>query len=177
MLSEDRSVDENKAFLITPSGQVSEYLKNNLTPGDNHILGDGKVLMQKSKHGMLATIICQDTHTLSFVRQAGKANADIVLIPNHNWQSITPYVAIMPHFRAIEHGFSIIRADYHGLSNAVDFHGNVLAHMNDFTTEQRIMIVDMPTKGIQTLYSYIGDVFAWLCILGFLFLSYQRCCD
>jgi hypothetical protein len=32
-----------------------------------------------------------------------------MLIPNHNWQSITAYVATMPIFRAIEHGFSMMR--------------------------------------------------------------------
>jgi len=174
MLSEDRTDDENKAFLITPSGQVSEYLKNHLTPGDNHVLGDGKVLIQDSDFGKLATIICQDTHSLNFVRQAGKANIDIILIPNHNWESITPYVAIMPIFRAIENGFSMVRADYHGLSNAVDYHGNILSQMNDFTTEERIMIADIPTKGIKTIYSIIGDSFAWLCVLGFLTMIWLR---
>jgi apolipoprotein N-acyltransferase len=168
MLSEDRTVDENKAFLITPSGQVSEYLKNYLVPGDNHILGDGKVLIQDSDYGKLATIICQDTHWPNFVRQAGKANVDIIFIPNHNWESTTPYVARMPSFRAIENGFSMIRADYHGLSTAVDYHGNTLSQMNDFTTEERIMIADIPTQGIGTIYSQIGSIFAWLCVIGLL---------
>ena len=66
----------------------------------------------------------------------------------------------MPIFRAIENGFSMVRADYHGLSNAVDYHGNILSQMNDFTTEERIMIADIPTEGIKTIYSIIGDSFA-----------------
>lgn len=171
VLSIDRTKDENKAFLISPSGQVSEYKKNHLTPGDNHILGDGRMLIQDSTYGKLGTIICQDTHTLNFVRQAGQADVDLMLIPNHNWESITPYVATMPIFRAIEHGFSMMRADYHGLSNAVDFHGNVLAELNDFTSEERIMYADIPTKGITTVYSRIGDIFAWLSVIGFLGLT------
>lgn len=170
MLSEDRTADENKAFLIDPSGHASEYLKNHVVPGDNHIVGDGKVLIQDSDYGKLATIICQDTHVIPFVRQAGKAHVDIMLLPNHNWESITPYVARMPIFRAIENGFSMVRADYHGLSNAVDYHGNILAQLNDFTTEERMMIADIPTKGITTVYSIIGDSFAWLCVLGFLMM-------
>lgn len=168
MLSEDRSVDENKAVLIDPSGDASEYLKNHLVQGDSHILGDGKVLIQDSDYGKLATIICQDTHSPNFVRQAGKANVDMMLIPNHNWESNTPMAARMPTFRAIENGFSIIRADYHGLSNAVDYHGNILSQMNDFTTEERIMLADIPEQGVNTIYSQIGDVFAWLCIFGVL---------
>jgi len=170
MLSEYRSVDENKAVLIDPSGDTSEYLKNHLVFGDNHILGDGKVLIQDSDYGKFAAIICQDTHSPNFVRQAGKANVDIILIPNHNWGAITPLVARMASFRAIENGFSMIRPDYHGLSTAVDYHGNILSQMNDFTTEDRIMIADIPKQGIKTVYSQIGDIFAWLCVFGFLIM-------
>jgi len=32
------------------------------------------------------------------------------------------------------------------------------------------MISDIPIKGAKTIYAYIGDVFAWLCIVGFLIL-------
>jgi len=76
----------------------------------------------------------------------------------------------MASFRAIENGFSMIRADYHGLSTAVDYHGNILSQMNDFTTEERIMIADIPKQGIKTVYSQIGDLFAWLCVFGFLIM-------
>ncbi len=27
---------------------------------------------------------------------------------------------------------------------------------------------DVPTKGIKTIYTYIGDLFAWLCVIGLL---------
>ncbi|GAI87741.1 unnamed protein product, partial [marine sediment metagenome] len=27
---------------------------------------------------------------------------------------------------------------------------------------------DVPTKGVKTIYSTIGDSFAWLCVLGLL---------
>ncbi|MDL1979189.1 MAG: hypothetical protein LWX52_14040, partial [Deltaproteobacteria bacterium] len=84
------------------------YLKNHLVFGDNDILGDGKVLIQDSDYGKLATIICYD-------------------------------------------------ADYKGLSTAVDYHGNILSQMNDFTTEDRIMIADIPKQGIKTVYSQIGS--------------------
>jgi apolipoprotein N-acyltransferase len=156
---------------------VSEYLKNYLVADDNHILGDGIVLIQDSDYGKLASIICQDTHSPGFVRQAGKVNADIILIPNHNWEAINPLAARMASFRAIENGFSMIRADYHGLCTAVDYHGNILSQMNDFTTEERIMIADIPKQDIKTIYSQIGDFFAWLCVLGFLsmiWLSFSK---
>ncbi len=167
VLSEDRSVDENKVVLIDPLGHTSEYLKNHLTYGDNHILGDGRVLIQDSPYGRLASIICLDADYPDFVRQAGKSNVDIMLIPSQAWEEITPMHARMATFSAIENGFSMIRDDYHGLSTAVDYHGNLLSQMNDFTTEERIMIADLPKQGTRTIYSRVGDVFAWLCVVGF----------
>lgn len=158
--------DENKAIIITPEGEISEYLKNHKVAGDEHIFGDGKVLIQDSAYGTLASVICYDVDFPSFVRQAG--NADIMLVPSHDWDGITPIHTRMAHFRPIENGFSMIRADYHGISSAVDYHGNILAQMNDFTTEDRIMIADIPMTGIKTIYSQIGDLFVWLCVLGLL---------
>ena len=169
VLSEDRTADENKAVLIDPSGEASEYLKNHAVPGDDHILGDGSVLVRDSNHGRLAMFICQDTHIPRFIRQAGRADVDIALVPNHNWASITPTAARMASFRAIENGFSMIRPDYHGLSTAVDYHGNLLASMDAFSTDERIMFADLPTEGLRTIYSRVGDIFAWLCVLSFAF--------
>ena len=76
----------------------------------------------------------------------------------------------MASFRAIENGFSMIRPTGNGLSVAVDYHGNVLSQLNDFTTEDVVMIVDIPKHGVKTVYSQIGDFFAWLCVLGFLIM-------
>ena len=173
MLSTDRSVDENKAVLVSPSGQMSEYLKNHAVIGDSHILGDGRVLLEDSPYGRLAAMICYDADYPSFVRQAGRANVDLMLMPYHDWRAITPLHANMASFRAIENGFSMIRADYKGLSTAVDYHGNILSQMNDFTTDERVMIADLPSHGITTIYSQIGDLAAWLCVLGFCTLAWS----
>lgn len=104
------------------------------------ILGDGKVLIQDSDYGKLATIICYDAAYPNFVRQAGKANVDSMLIPVHDWEAITPLHAGMASSRAIENGFSMIRVDHKGLSTAVDYHGNILSQMNDFTAPQLLLL-------------------------------------
>jgi len=118
VLSEDRKHDENKAYLITPEGETIEYLKNYLTPGDNHLRGDGKILVHDSEYGKLGLIICQDAHYVNFVKQAKEV--DIMIILNHNWESITPYYAKMTFYRAIEQGFNVISAAYHGHSGTLD---------------------------------------------------------
>jgi apolipoprotein N-acyltransferase len=44
----------------------------------------------------------------------------------------------------------------------------MLSQLDNFTTDERVMLADLPTEGIQTVYAFIGDTFAWLCIFGFL---------
>ncbi|MCK4937309.1 MAG: hypothetical protein KAR85_01750, partial [Methanosarcinales archaeon] len=121
-------------------------------------------------YGKLASVICYDADFPNYVRQAGKANADLMLIPSDDWEAITPLHARMASFRSIENGFSMIRPTFEGLSIAVDYHGNILSQMNDFTTEDVVMIADVPKQGIKTIYSQIGDLFAWLCVFGFLIM-------
>lgn len=166
VVAEDDPDDQNKAVVISPTGDMSEYLKNYRTPGDAHVLGDGTVQVWPSEYGRLGTIICKDFEYPAFVRQAGMAGVDIMLIPSHNWEAIDRYHARMAHFRAIENGYSMISATYHGTSTAVDFHGNLRGQMNDFTTEERILFADVPTRGMRTIYAVIGDAFSWLCGLA-----------
>jgi apolipoprotein N-acyltransferase len=104
------------------------------------------------------------------VRQAGKADVDVMLIPAQDWAEITPMHGRMPTLGAIENGYSLIRNAYHGISIAVDFHGKTLAQLDNFTTDERTMIADLPTEGLPTVYSRIGDLFAWLSIGGLLAL-------
>jgi apolipoprotein N-acyltransferase len=168
MVAKDRTRDENKLTLVSPDGETSEYLKNHKVAGDDHILGDGKVLFEDSPYGKLALLICYDADFPAFVRQAGRADADVMLIPAQDWAEITPLHGRMPTLGAIENGYSLIRNAYHGVSIAVDYHGKMLSTLDNFTTDERVMIADLPTQGIPTLYSRIGDLFAWLCVAGFL---------
>ena len=54
-----------------------------------------------------------------------------------------------------------------GISFVVDFEGKILAQMDSGKTEDGIMYADVPTKGVKTIYSIIGDLLGWLCVLGF----------
>ncbi len=77
----------------------------------------------------------------------------------------------MAAITAIGNGFSIIRPTFEGLSIAADYQGRVLAAMDDFTTEEVVMIADVPMEGVTTIYSQIGDLFAWLCVVGFVAIA------
>lgn len=160
---------ENKVILIDPSGSIMwEYLKTHPVPGDIDTPGDGQVPTQDTPYGRIASVICFDVDFPSLVRQAGRADADLMLVPADDWLAIDPLHTHVAVFPAIANGFSMIRSTFEGLSIAVDYQGRVLAAMDDFTTEDVVMIADVPTEGVATIYSRIGDLFAWLCVVGFL---------
>lgn len=162
---------ENKAVLIDPSGQiVFEYLKANATPGSTDKEGDGQIPIADTPFGRLSTAICYDMDFTGLIHQAGKANVDIMLVPAWDWKDIDPLHTRMAVFRAIENGFSMVRQTGQGLSAAVDYQGRVLASMDHFTTNDFTMIAQVPTRGVKTVYSVIGDLLAWLSMLGLLFI-------
>ena len=48
---------------------------------------------------------------------------------------------------------------------AIDYLGRVIAYQDFFTTSNRIMVVDVPVEGVETIYGRLGDWFAYFTIL------------
>ena len=158
---------ENKALWIAPSGDILwEYFKARPVPGEPVVDGEDKVAILDTPYGTIASVICFDMDHPALIRQAGQADADLMLVPTNDWEEAKLMHKQMAVFRAIENGFSLVRATGSGLSAAADYQGRSLAVMDQFATEERLMIADAPTQGTTTLYALIGDLFAWLCLAG-----------
>ncbi|GAC1350358.1 MAG: apolipoprotein N-acyltransferase [Ktedonobacteraceae bacterium] len=166
---------KDEAVLLDPTGNVVwTYEKTHLVPfGEQGLIvpGDGKVPTVESPYGRLAGVICFDADFPSTMRQAGQARADLMLVPGDDWQAIDPYHTYDATFRAIENGFSEVREASKGLSMTVDYEGRVLAASDYYTTDQQIMVAYVPVHGVRTIYATIGDLFAWLCIIGLVALT------
>ena len=165
---------ENKSILINPDGKVEwQYVKYNLVPGlETAKIKRGKPVLPfvQTPYGIFSTAICHDCDFPRYILQAGRGGADVLLNPTLDWKETTPLHTNMTVFRAVENGFSIMHPAGDGLSIAVDYHGNVLAVKNDFMTKNDIMFADIPVKGVRTIYSYTGDLFAWLCFIGLILI-------
>jgi apolipoprotein N-acyltransferase len=158
---------ENKVVVIGPTGDVvCTYLKRHRPPGEPMVLGDRKLPVVNTPYGKISTAICIDTYFPNFVRQAGKAGVNLMFTPSKSWKGITPQFTYAATFRAVENGFSLVDCVNDGLSIAVDYHGRTVAAANYFTSNEQVMIADVPMKGVTTIYSQIGDFFAWCCIIG-----------
>lgn len=77
----------------------------------------------------------------------------------------------MANFRAIEQGVNLIRQTSRGLSAAFDYQGRRLAALDHFQTVDYAMVSEVPTRGVRTVYSLLGDWFAWACLAGLAVLT------
>ena len=123
-------------------------------------------------NGRLGSAICFDLDFPQLLAQAGRLGTDVLLAPSNDWRDIDPWHTHMATFRAVEQGFNLVRQARSGLSMAVDYQGRALAQMDDFGSPDREMTAYVPTRGVRTVYSRIGDAFAWVCLFGLAILLF-----
>ena len=104
--------------------------------------------------------------TADFIRQAGQNEADLLILPVNEWNSIKNIPFQMHVFRAIENGVPLVRAAASGLSAAIDPWGRVLSLSDFYAAGDRTMTAQVPIGRVPTLYARTGDWFSWLCVAG-----------
>lgn len=162
---------ENKIVWISPKGQILfSYNKARPTPGEGKY-GDGYLKYFDSPYGRISSAICFDMDFPSLINQVSKMDIDIMMVPANDWKEIAPYHTYVSSFRAIEHGFNMVRSVSNGFSASFNFKGQLLSSMDYFKTNELVLYSDVPTKGQNTIYSLLGDYFAWICILYFVIIS------
>ena len=169
---------ENKLVVIAPSGDViinhdkygATFLYSMMGAG---AALQGKYALQTAQtpYGTITGGVCWDADFPMTMKQAGKHQASLILVPIGDPSGPGATLHAQMHvFRAIENGASLVRHDYDtGFSLAVDPYGRVLAMVNVSKAAEPVLVAQVPTEGVFTLYPVIGDVFAWLSVLGLVF--------
>jgi apolipoprotein N-acyltransferase len=165
---EDRP-SQVKLIITDPAGEVVlEHTKYGGAMIEGFEPGDGILRAVDTPYGTLSGLICWDTDFPANVRQSGRNGTDILLSPSLEFRAVDPMHAQMAVFRAVENGVSLVRQADNGLSIVTDPYGRNLATMDHFTASEWVMVAQVPTHGVFTVYSVIGDLFGWLSTLGFL---------
>jgi apolipoprotein N-acyltransferase len=140
--------------------------ENPLTPGITE-------LTFADAAGAYGVEICKDMDFTALSRDYGRAHVGLMLAPawdfnmDRTWHG---HIAIM---RAVEDGFSLVRAAKNGYLTVADSRGRLLAESRSaaqlpFTT----LLAGVPTGHSATLYVLLGDWFAWLaCVVSLVCLS------
>ena len=157
---------ENKTAAFNPQGElISEYFKHGRSIGELCQKRDGILKSFDTEYGRIAPFICSDMAFLSKIQQAGRDNVDILIVPASDWKEMTLLAAKTAIVRGVENGSNIIRHTNKGMSIVSDFRGSVLAQTDYFQSDTKTFSAQVLTKGRFTLYSYIGNLFVYLCNL------------
>jgi apolipoprotein N-acyltransferase len=160
----------NHAVLVDPECEIAySYTKITAVPGfeaQTNIRGQGPIPVADTPYGRIVSPICYDLDFPHLVRQVGRSKADVMLAPASDWQAIGPLHQAMSEFRAIENGVAMFRIARWGHAGAVDPYGRRLAAMDDFASQDNVLVAQVPIQGVRTIYARIGDLFAWLCAAG-----------
>lgn len=164
---------ENKFLSLNSKGEiVYQYLKHQPVPGEPSIKGNEPFKIMTDNGLNIGGAICYDFDYPYIARAFGKLNANIVAIPSSDWRGINPLHTRMAAFRAVEQGYSLLRSTRFGLSAAINPYGEMTAQQSSFDIHNKIMLAELPTLRIKTIYSIIGDSFVYGCF-GFLVLLFM----
>jgi apolipoprotein N-acyltransferase len=168
---------KNKLIFILPDGNIAwEHMKAALVPGTEAIItipGDGilkTVNIPVVPVGPVTGAICYELDFPQLIRQAGRSSSSLLLAPANDWPAIKHMHAAMARTRAIENGLAVIRPTSGGISIAVDPYGRIVSQVDYFQSRGGALDAVLPVKPVATLYSSFGDLFAWLVLIGTLFL-------
>ena len=72
--------------------------------------------------------------------------------------------ASMAIVRGVEGGYSVARSAREGLLTVSDPQGRLIAEPVASASAEAMLVASVPVGKGRTLYSRIGDVFAWMCV-------------
>ena len=164
----------DQSILIDSSGNIVwTYDKTYpVVPTESYVTpyGPGRLPFVDTPYGRMATAICNDFHFQALIRQAGSNNVDIMMAPYNDLHPYEQQDAVVAIMRAVENGYSMVKATGIGPSMIVDYQGRVLGRQN-YGDGGGVMLASIPTRGVVTIYSRIGDTFAYLCAIGLVLLT------
>ena len=151
------------ALSITPDGRIQRFdkrhpvpgLEDRFTPGHTSgLLGDARAMEICKDMDFPGTILLDAAKGIRLMGvPAGDKGSD-------GWQH-----GIMAVMRGVEGGFAIVRPAHDGLVFASDAQGRLIAVKKTAPTGPTMIVADVPLGPGPTLYTRIGDLFPWLCVI------------
>lgn len=167
-IDEENTIFSNIAYLFSPEGKILiQYYKHHpwLTFERKMIRGSSLGVIDIKELGKWGIETCIDVDFVNPSLQYSKWGINILLSPAINVDTdgwLHGRIAIM---QGVAGNFAVARTAQQGMLSFSDSRGRILAsaitnsHGND-----TLLIREMKTGGGNSLYSRLGDWFAWLCV-------------
>jgi len=151
----------NSAHILAPGKSVQRYLKRHMVPGLElgYTLGTDSFV-----DGTRGVAICKDMDFPITIRDYGRRGVELMLVPAWDFVKDARMHSRMALVRGVENGFAIARAAAGGNLTASDRFGRVIAEATTSRERPVTVSAELGLRGGGTVYTRIGDAFAWLCV-------------
>ena len=160
----------NTAVSLLPDGSQRVYDKRHLLPPaeDKFKPGPGPGLIG----GARAVAICKDMDFPRTLRHDAQNGIRLMAVPANDFVKDGWIHARMGVMRGVENGFAVVRSAFLGIEAVSDAQGRVLARAGTTGPGMTRLVAEVPLGPGPTLYTRMGDVFAWACVLASLLLAF-----
>lgn len=161
--------DAQRSIALTfAQGETARYVKRHLIPGLEQLEpGHGPGLLGQDR----AVAICKDMDFGDTIRNDARHGIRIMYVPAWDFNEDGETHANIAIMRGVENGFAVVRAARNGLLTITDAEGRIQARAAASSPDIISIIANVPLGPGPTLYTRIGDLFAWLCAGGVLALA------
>ncbi len=163
--SRDGAERENIAWVFPADGGAPQiYSKRHMVPGLEGAFTPGTAPLTLSNH--VGVEICKDMDFNRMLRKDSRSHADVMAVPAWDFNADAYLHGDMAVMRDVENGFAMARSARNGLLTLSDAQGRILALRRTGNDGFTTLVGDLPrgTDAGDTLYDWIGDAFAWLCL-------------
>ncbi len=126
----------------------------------------------------IGSLICFDSIYDELARDSAKNGAQVLAIStNDSWFSDSAALGMhnaQAVLRSIENGRYTVRAANTGISSVIEPNGKVIDSIP--ALEEGYLIAEVYPQSHRTLYSYLGNLFVYLCIAFVLYCSFHKKC-
>lgn len=160
---------DNKVAFITSEGEVAtSYRKHHPVPGEPSLKGTEPLQLVERPYGKVGLAICYDYDFPALAREHARLGAELVVVPASDWRGIDPVHTLMARVRAIEGGFSVLRAVRWSTSAGFDAYGRVRGWLPGQEAEQ-VLVTALPLERVGTGYARWGD---WPALASLAYLAW-----
>src|SRR5262249_8877384 len=148
--------------LFEKSAPLRSYSKRHLFPGLEDVFTRGTA--PGVFGGGLATAVCKDMDFPATLRHDAHLGITAMGVPANDFVYDEWIHARSAIPRSVENGFALVRAASQGVLTISDADGRVIARKTAPNRgDMTVIVADVPLGPGATLYTRIGDVFAWAC--------------
>jgi apolipoprotein N-acyltransferase len=172
------AVQHNEARIYAPGAAVRSYDKKHLLPPYELIYAPGTSRTffeapEKAAGKTWGVAICKDLDFTEPARGYGRAGVGLMLAPAWDFRVDAFWHGHIAVMRAVEDGFSLVRAARRGSLTVADDRGRIVAETASNAAQFATLLANVPAGHDATLFQLLGDWFGW-CAIALLALVMGR---